>query len=49
MNPSELLITLENTLVGYEDDSTLLAEVLEPGSIVQTVLSLNRDLARIGD
>ena len=35
--------------MGYADDSTLLAEVPEPGSRVQTVLSLNRDLARIGD
>ena len=45
---SDLPKTLENTLVGYADDSTLLAEVPEPGSKVQTVLSLNRDLARIG-
>ena len=29
---SDLPITLENSLVGYADDSTLLAEVPEPGS-----------------
>ena len=46
---SDLLITLENTLLGYADDSTLLAETPEYGSRVQTVLSLNRDLDRIGD
>ena len=42
------MIILENTLLGNADDSTLLAEVPEPGSRVQTVLSLNQDLARIG-
>ena len=31
---SDLPITLENTFVGYADDSTLLAEVPEPGSRV---------------
>ena len=46
---SDLPITLQNTLVSYADDSTLLAKVQEPGSRVQTVLSLNRDLARISD
>ena len=35
--------------MGYADDSTLLAEVPEPSSRVQTALSLNRDLARIDD
>ena len=34
---SDLPITLENMLVGYADDSTLLAEVPEPGNRVQTV------------
>ena len=43
---SDLLINLENIHVGYADDSTLLAESLEPGSRVQAP---NRDLARIGD
>ena len=46
---SDLSITLENTFVGFADDSSLLAEVPESGSRVQTALSLNRDLARIGD
>ena len=41
---SYLPITLENTPVGCADDSTLLAEVPEPGSRVQTVSSLNRDI-----
>ena len=45
---SGLPILLENILVGYADDSTLLAEVHEPGSRVPAALSLNRDLARIG-
>ena len=31
---NDLPITIENTLVGYADDSTLLAEVPEPGSRV---------------
>ena len=35
--------------MGYAGDTTLLADVPEPGSRLQTVLSLNRDLARIGD
>ena len=46
---SDLLVTVKNTLVGSADKSTLLAEVPHPGNRVQTVLSLNRDLARIGD
>ena len=46
---SDLPITLENTLLGCAYDSALLAEVPEPGSRVQTVLSRNRNLARIGD
>ena len=46
---SDLPIILENALVGYADDCTLLAEVPEPGTLVQAVLSLNRDLVRIGD
>ena len=46
---SDLPITLEKTLVGYAEDSTLLSEVPELGSRVRIVLSLYRDLARIGD
>ena len=43
------VIILENTLVGYADDSTLLAGVPKPNNRVQAVLSLNIDFARIGD
>ena len=46
---TDLPIILKNNLVGYGDDSTLLTEVPELGTRMQTVLSLNRDLARIGD
>ena len=46
---SDLLIILENTLVGFADDSTLLAEVPRPIAECYRVLSLNRDLAHIGD
>ena len=47
---SDQPIILENTLVGYAEDSTLLAEVPNPGSPGQVVLSLNHDdLARAGD
>ena len=46
---TDLPIILENTLVGYADDYTLLVEVPEPGSQVEPVLSLNSDLARICD
>ena len=48
MYTSDLPITLENTLVGNADDSSLLAEVPEPGRRVQVVLSLNRDPIRFG-
>ena len=46
---SDLPIILENTLGGYADDSTLLTELPEISNRVQAVLSLNRDLTRIGD
>ena len=46
---SDLPIILENTHVGYADDSTLLAEVPVLGSRVPAILSLIRDLGRIGD
>ena len=46
---SDLPIFLENTLVGFANDSTLLAEVSEPRSRLKTVLTLNHDLTRIGD
>ena len=40
---------LENTLVGYDGDSTLVAEVPKLGNRVPAVSTLNHDLARIGD
>ena len=45
---SNLPITLENVLACYAADY-FVAKVPEPGSRVQTVLSLNRAFARIGD
>ena len=47
--PSDMLIILENTLVGYADDSSLLAEVPESVSNVSAVVPFNRGLARICD
>ena len=46
---SDPSIILENILVGGAYESTLLAEKTESGSKVLAVLSLNRDLALIGD
>ena len=46
---SDLQTIPESTLVGYADESTMLVEVPEPGSRVKAVLSLNRDIACIGD
>ena len=46
---SDLPITLENTLVGYADDSTLSAVVLEASSRMQVLFSLNRVITRIDD
>ena len=45
----DLPIILENILVGCVDDFTLLAEVPEPRSRVQAVLSPKCELASIGD
>ena len=38
---------LENKLIGYADDSTLMAVVPSPGARVTVVESLNRDLVRV--
>ena len=46
---SDLPMILENALVGYADDSTLLAEVSQQNDRVSAVLSPNQDLVRIGD
>ena len=46
---SDLFSMLENKLVGYADDSTLVAIVPSPSSRLAVSASLNRDLARIAD
>ena len=40
---------LENKLVGYADDSTLMAYVARPADRPAVTASINRDLVRIGD
>ena len=40
---------LENALVGYSDEFSLLSEISKPGNRVPAQSSLNHDLARIGD
>ena len=44
---SELFSILENRLIGYADDSTLMAVVLSPGVRVTIAESLIRDLGRV--
>ena len=44
---SELFSILENKLIGYADDSTLIAVVPSPGARVTVAESLNRDLVRV--
>ena len=44
---SELFSILENKLIGYADDSTLMAGVPSPGARVTVAESLNRDLVRV--
>ena len=44
---SELFSILENKLIGYADDSTLMAVVPSPGARVTVAESLNRDLIRV--
>ena len=47
---SELFSILENKLIGYADDSTLMAVVPSPGVRVAAVAeSLNRDLGRVSE
>ena len=46
---SELISILENKLVGYADDSTLMAVVLSPGVRVSVAESLIRDLDRVSE
>ena len=44
---SELFSILENNLIGYADDSTLMAVVPSLGAKVTVAESLNRDLVRV--
>ena len=47
LDTSELFSILENKLIGYADDSTLIAVVPSPGARVTVAESLNRDLVRV--
>ena len=46
---SELFSILENKLIGYADDSTLMAVVPSPGIRVAVTESLIRDLGRFSE
>ena len=46
---SDLPMILENTLVGYADDSTLLSDFYKTNARMSAVLSLNRYLDRIDE
>ena len=45
----DLFSILENKLIGYADDSTLIAMVLSPGVRVTEAESLSRDLAKVNE
>ena len=44
---SEMFDLVENRLIAYADDSTLLAVILRPSDRPTVAASVNRDLARI--
>ena len=46
---SELFSTLENKVIGYADDSTLIAVVPSPGVRVTVAESLSRDLVNVSE
>ena len=46
---SELFSILENKLIGYADDSTMMAVVPSPCARVTVAESLNRDLVRVNE
>ena len=46
---SELFSVLENKLIGYADDSTLIAVVPSPGLRVAVSESLSRDLMKVSE
>ena len=45
----ELFSNLENNLIGYDDDSTLIAVVPSPGIRVTVAESLSRDLVNVSE
>ena len=45
----EVFSILENKLIGYADDSTLMAVVPSPGVRAAVAESLNRELSRVSD
>ena len=47
LNTSEHFLILENKLIGYADDCTLLPVVLSPGVRVSVAESLNCDLGKV--
>ena len=49
MYTSEFFPVLENKLIGYADDSTLMAVVPSPGVRVAVAESLIRDLGRVSE
>ena len=49
MYTSELFYILENKLIGYADDSTLVAVVPSPGVRVAVAESLIRDIGRVSE
>ena len=46
---SELFSILKNKLIGYADDSTLIAVVPSPGLRVSVAESLSRDLVKVNE
>ena len=46
---TELFSILENKLIGYADDSTLIAVVKSPGLRVAVAKSLSRDLVKVNE
>ena len=46
---SKLFSSLENKLIGYADDSTLIAVVPSPGIRVTVAESLSRDLVKVSE
>ena len=46
---SELFFILENKLIGYTDDSTLIAAVPSPGLRGAVAESLSRDLVKVNE